>query len=94
MLFGLISHEESERRLAQVREINEKKLRELRKRLEKVYVSFENILCKLGESPLDFEVWKYINYQLSKEDVQHIVCKLQRFFHALNPNFLNRMYGK
>ena len=72
---GYISREESDRKLqesatklAQVQEENAK----LGERLKKLSVSFENILCKLCESPLDIEVWKYINRHLSKEDT--IVC--------------------
>ena len=102
MPFGLVSREESERKLAQVqqenasqltqiqqendrnlaqvREDNERKLAKIGERLQKLSRSFENVLCKLCESPLAIEVWKFINKQLSKEDAQYIVCSISKIF--------------
>ena len=81
-LFGYISREESERKLTNLREEIE--------RLKKLSVSFEKVLCKLCESPIDIEIWRYINELLSKEDAQYIVCSILKFFFIflLNPNFL------
>ena len=68
-LFGFISLEESEKKLAQLGE-----------RLKKLSVSFEKVLCKLCESPIDIKVWKYVNKHLSKEDAQYIVCSISMIF--------------
>ena len=76
---------ENDRKLAQVREENERKLIKLGERLKKLSVSFENVLCKLCESPMAIEVWRYINKQLSKEDAQYIVCSISKIlFFLLN----------
>ena len=79
-LFGIISREESERKLANLREENARKLAKVGERLKKLSVLFEKILCKLCESPIDIKIWKYINKHLSKEDAQYIVCSISMIF--------------
>ena len=72
--------QENDRKLAQVQQENKRKLAKIGERLKKLSLSFENVLCKLCESPLSIEVWKFINKQLSKEDAQDIVCSISKIF--------------
>ena len=48
-------------------------------RLRHLSCVFEDILCKLCESPPNLELWKYINKRLSKEDAKYIVNLISSF---------------